>query len=207
MPAADRSVVPARVIVYGVTGSGKSTAAARIAAASGLPLTSVDDLTWLPGWEQVEVEEQRRRFSEVCAGDSWILDTAYGVWLDIAMARAQLIVGLDYPRWRSLGRLIRRTAIRVLDRRPVCNGNTETLRQALSSDSIIAWHFRSFRSKRERLHRWQAQPDGPAVLLFTSPRDLDRWIATLTPPPRPAQPDAAQPDAAQPSSSSSSLSR
>ena len=74
--------------------------------------------------------------------DSWVLDTAYSGWLDLVLDRADLIVGLDYPRWRSLGRLVRRTAARIIGRRPVCNGNVETLRNALSRDAIIAWHLR-----------------------------------------------------------------
>jgi adenylate kinase family enzyme len=168
-----------RVLVYGVTGSGKTTAAARISAATGVPWTSVDDLTWEPGWVQVPLAEQRRRIERVCSQDSWLLDTAYGQWLDVPLAAVELVVALDYPRWLSLLRLLRRTAVRIVDRRPVCNGNTETLRQTFSRESIIAWHFRSFRSKRARIEAWEADGSGPRVLRFTRPRDLDRWIAGL----------------------------
>ena len=98
-----------RVMVYGATGSGKTTAAARISVATGIPWTAVDDLTWEPDWVAVSEEEQRRRISEVCARDVWLLDTAYGAWLDIPLANVELIVALDYPRWFSLQRLVRRT--------------------------------------------------------------------------------------------------
>jgi adenylate kinase family enzyme len=168
-----------RVLLYGVTGSGKTTAAAKVSAATGIPWTSVDDLTWEPNWVQVAPEEQRRRIEAVCAQDSWLLDTAYGLWLDVPLSRAQLVVALDYPRLVSLARLVRRTAARVLDRRPVCNGNTETLRQTFSRESIIAWHFRSFRSKRRRIDAWAADPAGPRVLRFTRPAELDAWLADL----------------------------
>jgi adenylate kinase family enzyme len=43
----------------------------------------------------------------------WVLDAAYGRWLDIAIARVELIVALDFPRWLSLARL----AFQELDRR------------------------------------------------------------------------------------------
>jgi adenylate kinase family enzyme len=172
-------------MVYGVTGSGKSTAAARISEAIGIPWTAVDDLTWEPGWVEVPDEEQRRRIEEICAGPSWLLDTAYSRWLEVPLARVELIVALDYPRWFSLQRLVRRTVARVIDKRPVCNGNTETLRQMLSRDSIIAWHFRSFRKKRERIARWARQGpprgDGPHVARFTAARDLQQWIDSLAP--------------------------
>ncbi len=68
---------------------------------------------------------------------------------------------------------------RATDKKPVCNGNTESFRTLLTRDSIIAWHLRSFARKRGRLRSWQAAPDGPAVLLFNRARDLDTWIDTL----------------------------
>ena len=83
-------------MVYGVTGSGKSTMAARISAVTGVPWHSVDDLTWEPGWVPVPADEQRRRIATICEGDSWILDSGYSTWIDVPLARVELIVALDY---------------------------------------------------------------------------------------------------------------
>jgi adenylate kinase family enzyme len=165
--------------VYGVTGSGKSTLAARISDATGIPWTHVDDLTWEPDWVAVPKSEQRRRFLQICAGETWILDTAYSSWLDVPLARTDLVVGLDYPRWLSLGRLLRRTCARIIDRRTICNGNVETVRGTLSRDSIIAWHFQTFRSRRRRIQGWAANPDGPRTVRLRSPKETDAWLETL----------------------------
>ena len=51
---------------------------------------------------QVPEDEQRRRIEAICAGERWVLDTAYGAWVDVPLARAELIVALDFPRWLSL---------------------------------------------------------------------------------------------------------
>jgi len=166
-----------RILVYGVTGSGKSMLAARIAAVLRLPCHLVDELTWEPGWVMVDEDEQRRRIEAICAQDRWVLDTAYGKWLELPLARVQLIVALDYPRWLSLGRLVSRTAARIVDRKPICNGNVETLRGAFSRDSIIVWHFRSFARKRARMRTWE-QHRMP-VRRFTRPRETERWLASL----------------------------
>jgi adenylate kinase family enzyme len=90
---------------------------------------SAEDLTWEPGWVEVPLAEQRCRIEQICERSDWILDTAYAKWLDIALERVQLIVALDYPRWVSLQRLIRRTATDV--------------RGHFTRDAIIVWHFRS----------------------------------------------------------------
>jgi adenylate kinase family enzyme len=168
-----------RVLIYGVTGSGKTTLARKVAERTGLPFHSVDDLTWEPGWIEVPAAEQRRRIGAICAGDRWILDAGYSRWLDVVLTRTDLIVALDYSRWRSLGRLVRRSLARAIDRRTICNGNTETLRQMLSRDSILRWHFQSFARKRARMRAWAADPDGPAVIRLTSPAATRRWLADL----------------------------
>lgn len=79
-----------------MTGSGKSTAAQRIAARTRLPLTLADELTWAPGWVPVAEDEQRRRFAAVASRDHWVLDPAYVAWLDVVLPRVDLVVGLDY---------------------------------------------------------------------------------------------------------------
>lgn len=167
--------------MYGVTGSGKSTAAQKVSVATGVPWYSVDDLMWEPNWVPVSPEEQRSRIGAICAGEEWILDSAYAKWMDIVLARAELIVALDFPRWLSLGRLCRRTVTRVVGKQVVCNGNRESLRKACSRDSILVWHFRSFRRKRRRMRQWSADSPGPVVHRFERPGQLQAWVAKLRP--------------------------
>jgi adenylate kinase family enzyme len=172
--------VASRILVYGVTGSGKTTLAAQIAARTGLPWHSVDDLTWEPGWVEMPPDEQRRRIETICSNDRWILDTAYGRWLDVPLASVELVVALDYLRWVSLGRLVRRSVRRVVCRELACNGNVETVGKLLSADSIVRWHFRSFASKRARIGAWVAA-EHPAVCRLRSPEETAKWLATLGP--------------------------
>ena len=169
-----------RVLLYGVTGSGKTTLARQISEVTGLPWHSGDDeIGWLPGWVERDIDEQRELVERIAASDAWVLDTAYGRWRDLIEPRAQLIVALDYPRVVSLVRLLRRTTRRIVAREAVCNGNRETLRLALSSDSIIGWHFRTFARKRERIDAWEADPDAPPLIRLRSPGQTRRWLESL----------------------------
>lgn len=166
-----------RILIYGVTGSGKTTLAAQMSGRLGIPWHSVDDLTWLPDWQEVPLEEQKRKIAEICAGDAWILDTAYAKWIDIPLARVQLIVGLDYPRAVSFSRLLKRTLQRAADGKPVCNGNRETWRLMFSKNSILAWHAKSFKRKRRRLHQWKGE--GKNIIVLKSAKETERWLASL----------------------------
>jgi adenylate kinase family enzyme len=169
-----------RVLVYGVTGSGKSMLARRVASRLGLPYVEVDELTWEPGWVPVPDDVQRARVTAICAGDTWVLDHAYGKWLDVPLARADLVVGLDLPRLVSLARLVRRTLGRIVHRTPTCNGNLETWREIfLRRDSILLWHFRSFARKRARIRGWAAAPEFPSVVVLRSSAEVERWVASL----------------------------
>lgn len=168
---------PRRILIYGVTGSGKTTLARRLGEVTGLPWHSMDgEVGWLPNWVERPPAEQRWLAAGIVAEDAWVLDTAYGHWRDLVLPRAELIVALDYPRWVSLARLLRRTVRRSLGRERVCNGNVESVRQAFSSDSIVLWHFRSFARKRRQIAAWEADPTTPPVVRLQSSREADRWL-------------------------------
>ncbi len=168
-----------RVLCFGATGSGKSTLARALGEALELPVILIDDVCWDPGWVQPPREELDARVLPLLDRERYVIDSVYGSQNAAALARVDAIVGLDYPRATSLARLVRRTWRRIRTREPVCNGNVETLRRALSSDSIIAWHFRSWRSKRARIRVWHADPGCPPVIVLRRPRDAEALLERL----------------------------
>ncbi|GIJ20607.1 AAA family ATPase [Micromonospora lutea] len=168
-----------RILVYGVHGSGKSTLAQQLSQRLGLPWYPVDDLLWEPNWVEVPVPVQRSRIEAICRRDRWILDGAYHGWRDVPLARADLVIGLDYPRGLSFRWLLRRTLRRLSTGERICNGNRESLGSVLSTDSVLMWHVTGFGRERRRLRAWHADPTGPPVLLLDSPEALERWLAGL----------------------------
>lgn len=166
-----------RVLFHGVTGSGKSTAATRLRETLDLPVTLVDEeIGWLPGWINRETAEQDQLADAITAQPVWVLDSAYSSYRPLVMERADVIVGLDYPRLLTLARLLRRTISRIVRRTPTCNGNVETWGRTLGKDSIIRWHFRTFARKRAWLREQIAADEGTPVLWVRHPR---QWEAVL----------------------------
>ncbi|MCZ2402172.1 adenylate kinase [Paenarthrobacter sp. Z7-10] len=169
-----------RILIYGVTGSGKSTFARQLGAVTKLPCHLVDDeIGWLPGWKSRPMADQQALASAIAAGDEWILDSAYAQWRSAVMPRVELLIALDYPRWLSFARLTRRSLRRVYRCEEVCNGNRETLGRLRSADSILLWHFSSFARKRRTMRALAANPGKMHVVIFRHPRQAERWLDQL----------------------------
>jgi adenylate kinase family enzyme len=132
-----------------------------------------------PGWVQLTDEEQVEAIRPWAQRPTWVMDSLWSATRPVVLPRTDLLVTLDYPRRVSLGRLVRRTLHRARTQEEFCGGNTESWRRALSTDSIVAWHFRSFADKHESARQWAADAGGPQVVRFTSPREVDAWIRTL----------------------------
>lgn len=177
VPVTDSVGDARRILVYGATGSGKSTMARRLSELTGIPWTSVDDICWMPGWVQLSPDEQRVHFDDLTATDTWILDSAYEGWHDLAHERADVVVALDYARLTSLARLLRRTAARIIEREEICNGNHESWRTVFARDSLVVWHFTSFHRKRSEMRRWEAAASGPPVIRLSTPAHARSFVA------------------------------
>ena len=62
--------LPGRILIYGVTGSGKTTLARQVGAITGLPWHSVDDeIGWLPDWLERPRDEQRQLASQIATSE------------------------------------------------------------------------------------------------------------------------------------------
>ncbi len=142
-----------RIVVIGTSGSGKSTLARRIGDRLNLPVIELDALHHLPGWEVRPVDEFRELVDRATVGRRWVVDGNYSATRDIVWARAQVVIWLDYPRWRSMARVIRRTVWRAATREELWHGNREPWSNFVSLDperSIIAWTWTTHADRRRR---------------------------------------------------------
>ncbi len=91
-------ILEKRIIVIGNGGAGKSTFARELASITKLPLIHLDKEFWNPGWVTTPKDEWIAKQQAIVLGDSWILDGNYGNTLEIRLARAEIVLFLDFGR-------------------------------------------------------------------------------------------------------------
>lgn len=182
--ASDATPRPCRLVVLGVTGSGKTTAASRAARALQARHIELDALYWGPDWTPAEVPDFRHRIvSSIDAVDRWVTDGGYAshVW-DVTWVRADTVLWLDYPLPLILVRLFRRSARRVVTRERLWNGNQESFRsQFLSRESLFAWAVQSHRKYRRTYPEHFAREElrHLRVVRMRSPGRVESWLRAL----------------------------
>jgi adenylate kinase family enzyme len=96
-------------MVIGCCGAGKSTFARKLQSINGLPLVHLDQVYWHPHWVETEKEVWTKKMKELVSKPSWIIDGNYGGTMDIRLKEADTIFYLQYPTWKCLYRVIKRT--------------------------------------------------------------------------------------------------
>lgn len=160
------NVIPAnqpsgpRIVVVGVTGSGKTTLAARLAQMLGIPHIELDAIHWQTNWVMMETEAFRSSVEALTRGDAWVADGNYNKARDILWSRATTLIWLDYPILFSFGRLFNRTMGRLLRREELWNGNRENWKITfLSKDSLFLWLLQSYPKIRKSYPTLLARPE------------------------------------------------
>ena len=161
-------------IVASASGSGKTTLGRELARRLGVPFHELDALNHGPGWTEATPEELLARVEPLLDEGAWVVDGSYRSKLgDRVLRSADIIVWLDLPRRVWLPRLLRRTLRRIVRREELWSGNRESVRIALSRDSIVLFALRAYpRNQR----RYPAELAPYNVVRLRSPREVERWL-------------------------------
>jgi adenylate kinase family enzyme len=169
-----------RVIVVGTSGSGKTTVAAMLADGLGVPHVELDALSWGPDWESVPAPVLRERVAAAIDGEAWVIDGNYTAVQDLFWPRADTVVWLDLPRRVVMWQVISRTIRRIATREVLWSGNRESIRTALSRNSIILWAWTTY-GRRVRYYPQQlAAHPHVAVVRLRSTGEVKRFLASVS---------------------------
>lgn len=179
-----------RVVIAGVTGTGKTTLARDLSQKMQADFVDLDELNWLPQWVTRNSDDFLQLVDAAIRRDCWVVSGNYRAARPRIWGRADTVIFLDYPFWFSLVRLVRRSILRIVDKKPICNGNFETLPKFLSRDSIVLWFFKTYwRRKRDMRQVLDNPQDYPYItfLRFQSHKETQAWLKQISFPPSPSK--------------------
>lgn len=97
-----------RITIIGSGGAGKSTFAAKLGEALGIPVIHLDAEYWKPGWVETPREQWILKQEKFLQDDSWIIDGNYGSTMELRLQAADTIIFLDISRWICLYSVVKR---------------------------------------------------------------------------------------------------
>ena len=171
-----------RIVVIGSSCSGKSTFSQSLANKKKVEYIELDQLHWLPNWEERPDEEFRALVHEAVSSDSWVVDGNYSVARDVVWPRATEIIWLNHSFSLVLYRSITRSIKRAATKRKLFAGNVETYKQTfLSRDSIILWVLKTHHQKRKTYANLlkQVEKKGIKVTEFTNQSQVDEYLKSI----------------------------
>jgi adenylate kinase family enzyme len=175
-----------KVWIIGPPGSGKSTLACRLAQELRLPLVELDELYWLPGWKMREKQDFVGRVRSALDQDSWIVDGNYTAAAPLIAERADLLLWLDLPLWRTYPRVVRRTFARLLFRRELWSGNRESVSNVFGKDGMLWYSLARHRRNQDRFRSyWETFPSRK-LRLTNSSTSLEEAIRACRESPQPS---------------------
>lgn len=147
---------PKKIAVIGNACSGKTTLSRRLAAVHALPLIHVDSIQFLPGMKRRDPNDTRERLVAVAGGPEWIID-GFGPLkiIESRFQRADLVVFIRLPLWRTYWWCLKRQVAGLFRRRPELPAGCfeSTLPQTLKLISTIWNVHRGLWPQLDRIFR------------------------------------------------------
>src|ERR1044071_9253252 len=166
------------LVVVGVTSSGKSTLAEKLAKRFDLNFIELDALNWEPNWQAAPLEVFRARVEKATQSEKWVVAGNYHVVRDLIWPKAEAIIWLDYPFLIVFWQLTRRTFGRWWRRELLWGTNRESLWRHFklwSIDSLYHWLFKTYWRRKREFQYLLSQPEYRHLKLirFQHPRETD----------------------------------
>lgn len=171
-----------RIVVFGASGSGKTSFGRWLGGQLALPFIDLDDVYWHPGWIESPMPEFRAAVDRITSGRQWVLTGNYSKARDLIWPHADTLIWLDLPLLRVLWRTTRRALRQARTGELICNGNRQTVAALVTGrDSLLGYTLRTYHSNRRTWPLALRLPEHAhaAVVRLRSPNQVAAWQASL----------------------------
>lgn len=97
-----------RILIIGISATGKSTLARKLSDFYKIPITHYDELVWAKNWIEVDEKIVEQKLEEIVKKDRWIIEWYIHPAARVRLEQADIVLYLDYSGLQSvLGGLTR----------------------------------------------------------------------------------------------------
>jgi adenylate kinase family enzyme len=175
MKMSDLRIIMKRIMIIGSGGAGKSTLSRQLGDILNVPVYHLDAYFWKPGWVPTPYDEWDDFQQKLVLEESWIIDGNYGRTFDIRMKQADVIILLDFSRWITTYRVIKRRIIYHGKTRPDLN---EACPESLDFEFIKwVWNFKKTKISgiMEKLTEYQDKK----IIVLKSQKHVEKLIQKI----------------------------
>src|SRR4028119_125894 len=115
-----------RIIVAGVSGSGKTYTAWILSRLLNIPHFDLDDYYWEPGWKSKDRQEFNRIVAAITEKETWVISGNFSSVDQPIWQRCDHLIWLDYSFFICLSQCFIRSIKRIIRKELCCNGNFES---------------------------------------------------------------------------------
>ena len=172
-----RQMAMKRILILGCCGSGKTSFARQLHAATQIPLIHLDREYWLPNWTEPPREEWNRIVADLVQRETWIMDGNYSSSIHTRVPRADTIILLD----RSTQTCFLRVCKRVFS-------NYGKVRPDMSEGCVERFYFGfmhyvlmfNLRNRKMLLHLVETQKHEKRTYVFRKEDEINTFLERLT---------------------------
>lgn len=162
-----------RIVIVGISGTGKSACGKRLAENTRLPLHHMDAIIWSPHWIETPEDRIRSALSGISRTDKWIVEGWVDTYSKDIMQQSDIILYLDYPGWLAAwGGVQRWWAYKGKKRPEMPEGCTEGFDLGFLRDMLL-------RKERPHIETMLAQMPTLNIIRVRSRRETGRVLAEL----------------------------
>lgn len=163
-----------KIAIIGYSGSGKSSLARQLGQLYDLPVTHLDQLHFLPNWQERETSAFQTLINNLVAQDDWLIEGNYRkAGYQERIEQADIIIMLLFPAYRAYFRVLKRyLKYRGKTRPDMADACPEKLDWAFTK-----WIWFGGRSKRHKENYKQiAKNYQNKVVILTNQKEIDNYL-------------------------------
>lgn len=160
-----------KILVVGVSASGKSVFSRELGQRTGISVTYVDALMWKPGWNYIGDEATVKLLDEASQRSEWIIEGFIDKKAQpFMLERADTIIYLDYSSIVTVWRYIKRSWKHRKDPRPELEGSPDKFSFEFL---VLIWQKKEVYWLNKSL---ATMSDQTKLIKLTSPKEANTFL-------------------------------